>query len=218
MNFDFAYALKILPSMLSATVVTLEATLVGFSIALFGGLVLAILRLSRLPGAHATALGVVDFLRTTPLLIQLYFLFYVAPRFVPALDGFTTGVLALGLHYSAYTSEVYRSGIEAVPRGQWEAALALNMRTKDVWIRIILPQAFRAVIPSLGNYLVSMFKETPILAVIAVNELLGTALLRGSETYRYFEPLMLVGAIFLALSLPSAALVRWLERRARHER
>jgi polar amino acid transport system permease protein len=155
----------------------------------------------------------VEFIRSTPLLVQLYFLFFVLPDTGIRLSALTTGVLALGLHYSAYTAEVYRAGIEGVPREQWEAALALNMKPWHTWFAVILPQALPPVIPAMGNYLVAMFKDTPMLAAITVMELLQTAKLIGAESFRYLEPLTLVGLLFLAISLLSSRLIHALEAR-----
>ncbi|MBM4407542.1 MAG: ectoine/hydroxyectoine ABC transporter permease subunit EhuD [Chloroflexi bacterium] len=213
MTFDVDYAIRILPTLLNATVVTFQATIWGMTFAVVGGLVLAILRMSRFRPVSATAGFYIEFIRSTPLLTQLFFLFYILPLYGLALSAFVTGVLALGLHYSSYTAEVYRAGITGVPRGQWEAATTLNLGPLQTWRLIILPQAIPPVIPALGNYLVSMFKDTPLLATITVLELLGTALTEAGLSFRYLEPITIVGAIFLALSLPSALLVRGLERR-----
>ena len=213
MTFDIDYALHILPELLGATVVTFQATMIGMALAVVGGLVLAILRLSRLRPISAVAGFYIEFVRSTPLLTQLFFLFYILPVYGLTLDAFTTGVLGLGLHYSCYTAEVYRAGIQAVPRGQWEAATTLNLSPLQTWRLVVLPQAIPPVIPALGNYLVSMFKDTPLLATITVLELLGVALAEAGESFRYLEPITIVGAIFLLLSFPSALLVRGLERR-----
>jgi polar amino acid transport system permease protein len=120
-------------------------------------------------------------------------------------------VLALGLHYGAYCSEVYRAGLANVPKGQWEASIALNLSPWTTFKDVILPQAIPPVVPALGNYLVALFKETPLLSVIAVLELMQTAKILGSETFRYVEPITLVGAFFLVFSLISAALIRRVE-------
>lgn len=211
--FDWEFAISILPALLKALRVTLQATLVGISIALLLGLIWAFLGHSGrgLP-AKVTAASV-EFIRSTPLLVQIYFLFYVAPNFGLTLSPFSAGALALGLHYSAYTAEVYRAGIEGVPQGQWEAAASLNMGRFLTWRSVILPQAIPPVIPALGNYLVAMFKETPLLAAITVMELLQTAKIIGAQTFRYLEPLTLVGLLFLAVSLVASRLVRRLEVR-----
>jgi polar amino acid transport system permease protein len=213
MSFDLNYALEILPLLLQATIVTFEATIGGMAIATVGGLLLAIMRLSRFRPLSLVAGAYVQFVRSTPLLTQLFFLFYVLPVYGFALDALTTGVLALGLHYSSYTAEVYRAGIQGVPRGQWEAATALNLSAINTWVRVVLPQAVPPVLPALGNYLIGMFKDTPLLATVTVLELLGTALTEGGRTFRYLEPITLVGLIFLALSYPSALFVRVLDRR-----
>jgi polar amino acid transport system permease protein len=155
----------------------------------------------------------VEFIRSTPLLVQIFFLFYVLPEAGVRLSPLAAGVLALGVHYAAYCSEVYRAGLESVPKGQWEAAHALNLGRSRTMRSIILPQALPPVLPALGNYVVAMFKDTPLLSAITVVELLQTAKLLGAESFRYVEPLTLVGALFLVLSLASAAVIRMAERR-----
>jgi polar amino acid transport system permease protein len=155
----------------------------------------------------------VEFIRSTPLLIQIYLVFYVLPQWGLTLSPLATGVVALGLHYGAYMSEVYRAGIDAVAPGQRDAAVALNLGRWHAFRRIILPQAIRPVVPALGNYVIAMFKDTPMLSTITVLELLNVARNIGSETFRYVEPLTLVGAFFLVASLLAARLVRAVERR-----
>jgi polar amino acid transport system permease protein len=209
--WDWSYVAEILPVLAGAAVVTIEATLIGFALAAVMGLVLAILRFA-VPALSWPVAALVEFIRSTPLLIQIFFLFFVFPEFGIVLDAFTAGVLALGLHYGAYCSEVYRAGLEAVPRGQWEAAIALNLGQTTTFRDIILPQALPPIVPALGNYLVALFKETPLLSAIAVLELMQTAKILGSETFRYNEPITLVGLFFLAMSLVSAAAIRLVER------
>ena len=209
--WDWSYVAEILPILAGAAVVTIEATLIGFALAAVIGLMLAILRFA-VPALSWPVAALVEFIRSTPLLIQIFFLFFVFPEFGIVLDAFTAGVLALGLHYGAYCSEVYRAGLEAVPRGQWEAAIALNLGQTTTFRDIILPQALPPIVPALGNYLVALFKETPLLSAIAVLELMQTAKILGSETFRYNEPITLVGLFFLAMSLVSAAAIRLVER------
>ena len=217
MNFDFDYALQILPTLLRATVITFQATVGGMVLAMIVGLALELLRRSGVkPVVYATQ-GFVSFVRGTPLLIQLYFLYYVLPLYGLSLETMETGILGLGLHYGAYLSEVYRAGIDGVPKGQWEAATALNASRTHAWLRIILPQAVPPMLPVFGNYLIAMFKDTPLLATITLLELLGTAQAEAAISYRYLEPYTLVGLIFLVLSWPSASLVRLIENRIRAE-
>lgn len=213
MQFNLEFALSILPELLQGALLTLAATLGGISLALIGGLVLSVIQQSHLAPLRFLANGYIAVVRSTPLLVQLFFLFYILPEFGITAPAFWTGVFGLGLHYSAYTAEVYRAGVENVPRGQWEASSALHLSTRDTWLRVIMPQAIPPMVPMLGNYLISMFKDTPLLATITVIELFGAANQVSGETYRYFEPYTLVGLIFLALSIPSVLLINRADRR-----
>ena len=210
--WSWAYTLEILPVLAHAAIVTIEATVISFVIALVLGLLLAVLRMSG-PVVGWFTSAFVELVRSTPLLIQIFFIFFVLPRFGITLDAFTAGIIALSLHYGCYCSEVYRAGLEAVPRGQWEACTALNLNSWNTFKNIILPQAIPPIVPALGNYLVALFKDTPLLSAIAVAELVQTAKNLGSETFRYNEPMTIVGLIFLVMSLVSAAGIRWLEQR-----
>jgi len=212
-SFDWNLVLEILPALLSAFLVTVQASLLGMAVALLLGLVWALLRRSGNRLVAWSATWTIEFIRSTPLLVQVYFLFYVLPSFGLSWSPLVTGVIALGLHYSAYTAEVYRTGIDNLPKGQWEAAMALNLGRFDTYRSVVLPQAIPPMIPALGNYLVAIFKETPVLAAITVNELLQTAKLIGADSFRYLEPLTVVGILFLIASLLSARLVEKLEAR-----
>ena len=214
-NWDFAWA--ILPRLLSATVNTLIASGLGYAIAMVLGLVFAILLRNGWPPLARVLREIIEFLRSTPLVLQIFFVFYVGPQFGLRLSPWTAGMIAIGLHYSAYLCEVYRGAIQSVPKGQWEACRALNMSGRDTYMRVILPEALPGAIPGMGNYLVGILKDTPMLSVIGVAELMHAATSIGSETYRYLEPITLVGLIFLALSLPLAGLVRLLEIRLRRK-
>lgn len=211
--FDWSFALEILPTLGSALVITIQATVLGMLVAVTLGLVLAMLRRSRLRIVSLPTAFFIEFVRSTPLLVQMYFLFYVLPLTGAQMSPLMTGIVALGLHYATYCAEVYRAGIEAVPRGQWEAATALNMSRWRTTVGVVLPQAIPPVVPALGNYLVAMFKDTPLLSAITVVELLQQSKMIGSATFRYTEPLTLVGLLFLALSLVAAWGVRGLEAR-----
>ena len=212
MIWSWSYTFEVLPLLAKAAIVTIEATFIAFFIAAILGLVLAILRMSGSVVGWLTA-AFVELVRSTPLLIQIFFIFFVLPRFGIVLDAFTAGIIALSLHYACYCSEVYRAGLEAVPRGQWEACIALNLNSWNTFKNIVLPQAIPPIVPALGNYLVALFKDTPLLSAIAVLELVQTAKNLGTENFRYTEPMTLVGVIFLVLSLISSAGIRWLERR-----
>lgn len=217
MTFDWAFAWEVLPQLVGALRVTALATALGMALAAVLGLVWVLLRRTHVRIIAWFTGYWIDFLRSTPLLVQIYFLYYLLPDTGVRLSAMVTGVTALGLHYSAYLSEVYRAGIEAVPRGQWEASRALGLTLPQTWRLVILPQAAPPMIPAAGNYLIAMFKDTPMLSAITVIELLQRAKMIGSEHFRYLEPLTLVGILFLMLSLAASAGVRWSERRFRVE-
>ncbi len=217
LSSNWAFAVSIIPILLRGMIITIEATALGFLVALVLGLVFALLRAVPLRIIAWPTAFVIEFLRDTPLLVQLYFLYFVLPNYGLVLPAFLTGALALGVQYSAYTSEVYRAGLEAVPRGQWEASLALNMPAWLTYRDVVVPQAVPRVIPALGNYLVSMLKDTPILSAVTVLEMLNLATIIGDRTFRYLVPLSMVGGLFLVLTLFSSWLVRVIERRLPHD-
>lgn len=213
MIWDQGFALSILPQLLEGLAVTLQVTLAGFAIAATLGLAIAILRRARVPGLSRVLDGYVQFVRGTPLLVQAYTAFFVLPAYGLRMSALATGVLVMGVNYSAYCAEVYRAGIEDVPSGQWEAATALSLSPTTTWGRVVLPQAVRSVVPVLGNYLVQMFKDSAVLAAITVFELLNAAQSIGSSSFRYLEPLTLAGLLFFLVSFPASHLFRTLERR-----
>jgi polar amino acid transport system permease protein len=214
-GWDWGNASAAFPLLLQGLVVTFEATVLGSALAFVLGLILTLLRLSRVPVLSQVVWAFVEFVRDTPLLVQLYFVFFALPPLVGfKMSALVTGVITLGVHYAAYTSDTYRAGIQAVPAGQWEAATALSLPRHRIWLSVVLPQAIRRSLPSLGNYLISMFKDTPLLLTIGVLEMVGQAKAAGAATYSYVEPYTIAGLLFLVLSYPSSLLVRKLERYA----
>lgn len=212
-KWDWNYLWHILPDILRALETTVKITLIGTAIAMVLGLIWALMRRSSFLPLRWLAGIIVEFVRDTPLLAQVYFLYFVLPDTGLVLSALVTGIIAIGINYSAYTAEVYRAGIEGVPRTQWEAARALNFSTTQTWTKVVLPQAVPAVIPALGNYLIAMFKDTPILSAIGIIEMLNRAEILGSQNFRYTEPFTAVGILFLLISYPSSVGVRALERR-----
>lgn len=210
---NLAYLSHVSPQLLRGLRITVEATLLGMSIALAFGLIIAMIRYRRVPLLSSFFTFYVVFLRNTPLLVQLYFLYYVLPYWGIRLNALLIGVIGLGLQFSAYTAEVYRGGFQAVPRGQWEAAAALNLDTKTTWRSVVIPQALRPIVPTLANYLISMFKDSAFLATITVYELLGTTQVLASQSFRYTLLFSILGLIYFAISYPASLLVRYLERR-----
>jgi polar amino acid transport system permease protein len=213
MTWDWQYVWRVLPVLLEGLRTTLLATLLAFSLAAVLGLGWAIARHSGPPPLTAVATLLAQFIRGTPLLVQLFFLFYVLPFYGLMLSPLLTGVLGLGVHFASYLSEVYRAGIASVPRGQWEAAYALSYPRWWIWSRVVLPQAVPAILPGLGNYLISMFKDSATLSAITVTDLLFAARDASGQSFRYLEPLTLAGVLFFAISYPASLAVRLLHRR-----
>ncbi|WP_020670698.1 ectoine/hydroxyectoine ABC transporter permease subunit EhuD [Amycolatopsis nigrescens] len=212
--WDWGKALDSIPVILRGLVVTLQITVLGSLLAYVLGLVFAIVRRASIPVVDQLLWAFIEFVRSTPLLIQVFVLFYLLPPVTGiSLSPTVTGVIALGVHYACYTSEVYRAGIDAIPAGQWEAATALSLPRTRVWTGVILPQAIPRVLPALGNYTISMFKEVPLLLAIGVLDIVNSAKELGADDYRFVEPYTMAGLAFLLLSYPAALLVRKLERR-----
>ena len=213
MEWDWAFVAKIMPTLLEGLKLTVLITILSAFVAAGLGLVLAIAKRSRNGWIAKPTAMLIEFIRGTPLLVQLYFIFFVLPDVGIVLPPLVAGVIGMGLHYATYTAEVYRAGIENVPKGQWEAARATNLTARQTWVHVIIPQALPPMIPALANYLIAMFKETPLLSAITVLELMNQAKSVANSNYRYIEPMTLVGAFFLVMSLLSVILLRWLERR-----
>lgn len=208
-----AYLKSVAPQLLHGLSITVEATLIGTAIALVIGLIVAIVRRQRVAVVGRVLDGYVVFFRNTPLLVQLYFLYYVLPNWGIALNPFLLGVVGLGVQFGAYMAEVYRAGFDAVPAGQWEAATALNLRLTTTLRRVAIPQAIRPIIPALANYLISMFKDSAFLATITVFELLGTTEVLAARSFRYTLLFSVLGMIYFAISYPASLAVRYLERK-----
>ncbi len=211
--WDWNFVWQIIPQLADGVVITIQATVLGTIIAMIAGLGLAIARRSRNKFIRYPFGFAAEFIRGTPLLVQLYFLFYILPDLGILLSPMVAGVIGLGVHYATYTAEVYRTGIDNVSKGQWEAAKAINLSTRQTWTQIIIPQAIPPMIPALANYFISMFKETPLLAAITVLELMNQARSVANYHYKYVEPMTMVGAFFLLVSVPSVIFLRRLEKR-----
>ena len=206
------FAIEILPQMLMATLNTIMAAGIGYAIAMIVGLLFLLGQRTPIKFVNMINREIVEFIRSTPLLIQLFFVYFVLPQFGITLSAWVCGMITIGLHFGTYLSEVYRGALEGVPRTQWEACRALNFSTFYTYRKIVLPQAFPIAIPGMGNYLVGIFKDTPLLSTIGVAELFHAATAVGGYHYRYLEPYTIVGIIFLTLSIPAAIWIRKIEK------
>jgi polar amino acid transport system permease protein len=210
--FDFGFALSIIPVIAKALTTTLAVTLLSCIFAALLGFGLEITRRSSQPMRYAMRF-VIDFIRSTPVLVQLYFLYYVLPVYGIKLPALVVGVAALSIYYCGYLAEVFKAGIDGIARGQFEAAKALGLGRFQTVILVIAPQMLRNIAAPMGSYFISIFKSTPYLAVIAVPESFGSALDIASDTFRYGEPLAVVGAIFLAIAVSFSWLIHRFEAR-----
>lgn len=220
LRFDWAYFWHLMPQMFQGLYVTVRATVLGFTIAIVLGLLLAIARRSRIRLISWPVAAVIEFIRSTPILVQLVF-FQALIRATPGVSLNPVEILfiGLGIHYATYASEAYRAGIDSVPEGQWEAATALNLNPVTKWTKVIIPQAVPNVLPTLGNYLIAALKDAPIGGpVLGVTDLLFFANTIRNVDFRPVEPYLLIGVGFLMVSLPAAWLVRRLEERIAYER
>jgi polar amino acid transport system permease protein len=213
MTWDWEFAQSILPALLEGLKLTIYATLAASGLSIALGLVWALGRRSRLRVAQVAISWFTEFIRRTPVLIQLYFIFLILPSMGITLSPMAAGIIGLGLNYSTYTMEIYRAGIDSIHKGQWEAAHVLSLPKAATWFRVILPQAVPRVVPALGNTVISMFKDTALLSVITVQEVMAVAQGTGARTYTYTEPLLLAAAMYLVLGYGSSLVVRCLERR-----
>jgi len=213
LGWDWSVLDGALPNLMQGLLVAVQATALGALISIGLGFLFAIIRMSEIPILSPIVVFLVNFLRGTPFLIQLYFVFYVLPKYGISVGLLATGILALGISMSGYMSEVFRASIENIPNAQWEACLTLGLPLTNVWFSVIIPQALRTAIPMMGSYILLMFKETAILSTIGLAELLSRGMEIGFTSFRFIEPLTIVGVIYLTISLAAARGLRILETR-----
>ncbi|HTI79258.1 MAG TPA: ectoine/hydroxyectoine ABC transporter permease subunit EhuD [Acetobacteraceae bacterium] len=211
MYFSLQDVFNFLPSLLQGAVITIAVSLLAFALALLFGLVFGIARISRVAPVRGVAACYIQFIRGTPLLLQLFFIYYVLPYVGIVLSPFVSGVIGLTMNYAAYMAEVFRSGIQAIPKGQWEAGSSVGMSRALLMRRIILPQAIRIIVPALGNFFVSIFKDSALVSVITLRDLMFSGQLLASATYKHFEIFTMVAVIYFLISYPTAKLVEWVE-------
>ena len=210
LNLDVAH--DYIGVLLQGLAITVGLTLSVIMLSSVLAIPVALARLSRNRLVRIPVDIYVEVIRATPLLLQLIYIYYVLPSIDIRLPPITTAVVGLTLNYTAYMSEVYRSGIQSVAKGQWLAAEALGMTDGLAFRRIILPQAVRIVIPSLGNYFISLFKDTALCSVVSVQELMFKGQIVSARSFQYFTIYTLTGILYFSVGYPAALFVRWLER------
>jgi polar amino acid transport system permease protein len=194
--------------------ITILLTVLTMLVAVPGGILLALMRLSSMPWLARGSTAFVELFRNLPLILVVYWAFYVMPMVSGIeLSAFNTGLLALCLNVSAYNSETFRAGIQSIRKGQSEAAVALGFSKTQAMFKIILPQAWRRVLPVLASTWVALFKDTSLVSVIAVGELAHASMTIRSQTFRVLEMLTAMAVIYWMLGYPQAKLVDWIREK-----
>ncbi|TMN21811.1 amino acid ABC transporter permease [Lentibacillus cibarius] len=213
MDILTSYFQDFLPTLFEGAAITIQLTIIAFIIALIFGLIAAFGRLSSNLFINKIFGFYISALRGTPFFVQLLFIYFGLPDLGLELTAFQAAVIGLALNQSAYLAEIYRAGIQAIPKGQIEAAKAIGMNSFDTMRRIVLPQAIKNELPSIGNIAILCLKNSSIAAVITVGEIMYQGQILASTTFRHLEVFTLVGIIYWVLHYPLSLLVDYLEKR-----
>ncbi|KKD61194.1 ABC transporter permease [Grimontia sp. AD028] len=198
-SFDFNYMLELFPILVKYLGITLEMSLIGFAVALVLSVLLALVRVFKVKVLDSVVAVYISFFRGTPLLVQLFLLYYGLPQVFPifvGMDAFTAAVIGLSLHFSAYMAESIRGAILGIDKNQMEASLSVGMTELQAMKRIILPQAARVATPSLMNYFIDMIKSTSLAFTLGVAEIMAKAQMEASSSFKFFEAFMAVALIY----------------------
>ena len=216
MNFDFDLAASSFPILLIGALVTIKITAISVALGVVIGLVVGVARISQVKPLRLLAMAYIDFLRGTPLLVQIFLIYFALPVLSgQRVDPFFAAITACSINSGAYVAEIFRAGIQSVDDGQMEAGRSLGMTWLQTMRYIIVPQAFKRVIPPLGNEFIAMLKDSSLVSVIGFEELTRRGQLIIAKTYGSFEIWMSVAVIYLVMTLSISQLVAYLERRFR---
>ena len=214
MTLDWSVVWPHRDALIAGTATTFLLTIATMAIAVPGGIVVAVLRLYAWRPVRALATDYVELFRNLPLILVVYWAFYVLPILTGlGLSPLATGLAALSLNVTAYNAETFRAGINSIRRGQVEAAMALGMTRVQALRRVIVPQALRRILPVLASTWVSLFKDTSLVSVIAVTELAYVSMQVRAQTFRVLEMLTAMAVLYWLLGYPQAKLVDWMQRR-----
>jgi His/Glu/Gln/Arg/opine family amino acid ABC transporter permease subunit len=214
MNLDWNIVWVHRYDLLHGAGLTVLLTVLTMVVAVPAGIVLALMRLSKSKVLSGASQVFVEFFRNLPLILVVYWAFYVMPVFLHIeFSAFTTGLVALCLNVSAYNAETFRAGINSIRKGQMEAAIAVGMSRWQAMKKVVIPQAWRRVLPVLASTWVSLFKDTSLVSVIAVGELAHVALQIRSSSFRVLEMLTAMAVIYWLMGYPQAKLVDWIQKK-----
>jgi His/Glu/Gln/Arg/opine family amino acid ABC transporter permease subunit len=213
-NFDWSVAYDYMPALMRGLVVTLKVSAISELVGIILGLFLALCRLSAIAPLRYFAIAYIDFLRGIPVLVMLLWVYYgFSILFNLNLTEMQAAVIGLGCSYSAYLAEIFRSGIQAIPVGQREASRTLGLAGWQIMAYVVLPQAVRIIVPPLGNTVISMLKDSSLVAIIAVSDMMRQTMIAASETFRPFELYAAAAVIYYILTFLTARIVTLIERR-----
>lgn len=214
MDFDFQLIMNSLPLLLMGAGVTVQITALSVGFGLLIGMFVGIARLSKAWTVKMLATIYVDFIRGTPLLVQIFIIYFALPIIAGTrIDPFIAAITACSINSGAYVAEIFRAGIQSIDKGQMEAGRSLGMTWSQTMHYIILPQAFKRIIPPLGNEFIAMLKDSSLVSVIGFEELTRRGQLIIARTYGSFEIWLTVAVIYLVMTLTISRLVDYLERR-----
>lgn len=214
MTFDWSVIWTHRQALLEGAALTVGLTVLTMLLAVPGGIVLALMRLSSNKLLQSASLAFVEFFRNLPLILVIYWVFYVMPMAVDfQLSPLVTALVALVLNISAYNAETFRAGINSIRKGQMEAALAVGMSRRQAMFKVVIPQAGRRILPVIASTWVSLFKDTSLVSVIAVSELAYSAMQIRAQTFRVLEMLTAMAVLYWLMGYPQAKLVDWIHRK-----
>lgn len=214
MNLDWSVVWNHRDELLHGALLTVLLTVLTMLVAVPAGIMLALMRLSSSKPLAAASHWFVEFFRNLPLILVVYWAFYVMPVLLHIeFSAFTTGLVALCLNVSAYNAETFRAGINSIRKGQMEAALAMGMSRRQAMFKVVIPQAGRRILPVIASTWVSLFKDTSLVSVIAVSELAYSAMQIRAQTFRVLEMLTAMAVLYWLMGYPQAKLVDWIHRK-----
>lgn len=212
-DFFFILAPRFLPRLLDGAIVTVELSIVSMVIATVLGLLIALGRMSNSRVLRMALDTYVEIFRGIPLIVQLLVIYFSLPNIGVSLPAFWAGVLGLSLNLAAYMSEMFRASISSIDPGQREAGISIGMSKPTIYRRVILPQAFRVALPTMGGYFIALLKDCSLVSFIAVNELLRQGSMIIASTFKSMEIYVLVAIIYFAMSFVASRIVRVIEWR-----
>lgn len=216
-KMTWADLVEFLPALLHGLAYSLGISAIVIVLSVVAGIFVAFMRVSRFKSVRGPVLAYVEFIRCTPALVQLYYIFYVIPIFGITLPALVAGVVGFTIIYTAYLSEVFRAAINSVAKTQIEAAVSLGMSARQARWLVIIPQASRVALPPTVNYLLSLIKDTSLLSIITIQEIMFRGLILASQTFKYFTILTEVAFLYFCVCFPLTILARRLEAKFERE-